>query len=94
MYTLTLCKQLQTVNACVLEACNHVNNVLAFLDEMRENDEKHFSNIFAVAVIMLIKRKVEIDLPRFFFIKQAFCSNTYNFKEYYILTVFCHFSII
>lgn len=41
-YILTLCKQLQTVNADLVEAYNHVDNLLAILDGMRENDEKHF----------------------------------------------------
>ncbi|KAL4100912.1 hypothetical protein QTP88_020937 [Uroleucon formosanum] len=64
-YTLTLCKQLQTINADLVEACNHVDDVLAILDKMRKNNNKHFSDMFSVAAIMMNKNKKEIDFPRF-----------------------------
>jgi len=64
-YTLMLCKQLQTINADLVEACNHVDDVLAILDEMRENNNKNFSDMFSFAAIMMNKKKEEIDFPRF-----------------------------
>lgn len=91
-YTLTLCKQLQTVNADFVEACNHVDSVLGVLDEMRENNKKHFSDMFSVAAIMLNKNKEEIDLPRFAN-KQTHRSNvpTNSSEEYYKLNIFLPF---
>ncbi|KAL4084918.1 hypothetical protein QTP88_027785 [Uroleucon formosanum] len=56
-YALTLCKQLQSINADLVEACNHVDDVLAILDEMRENNNKHLSDMFSVAAIMMNKNK-------------------------------------
>ncbi|XP_050058793.1 52 kDa repressor of the inhibitor of the protein kinase-like [Aphis gossypii] len=64
-YTLTLCKQLQTINADLVETCNHIDDVLAILDEIRENNNNHFSDMFFVAAIMMNKNKEEIDFPRF-----------------------------
>ncbi|XP_060878267.1 52 kDa repressor of the inhibitor of the protein kinase-like [Metopolophium dirhodum] len=91
-YTLTLCKQLQTINADLVEACNHVDDVLAILDEMRENNNKHFSDMFSVAAIMMNKNKEEIDFPRFAN-RQTQRNNvpTNNSEEYYKLNIFLPF---
>lgn len=82
-YTLTLCKQLQTVNADLVEACNHVDNVLAILDGMRKNEKKIF---FFVAAIMLNKKKEEINFFRFIN-KQTYSSNVNSSEEYYKLNI-------
>ncbi|XP_022177201.1 52 kDa repressor of the inhibitor of the protein kinase-like [Myzus persicae] len=91
-YTLTLCKQLQTINADLVEACNHVDDVLAILDEMRENNNKHFSDMFSVAAIMMNKNKEEIDFPRFAN-RQTQRNNVpaNNSEEYYKLNIFLPF---
>lgn len=60
-----MCKQLQTINADLVEACNRVDDVLAILDEMRENNITHFSDMFSVAEIMMNKNNEKIDFPRF-----------------------------
>ncbi|XP_029342185.1 52 kDa repressor of the inhibitor of the protein kinase-like [Acyrthosiphon pisum] len=91
-YTLTLCKQLQTINADLVEACNHVDNVLLILDEMRENCNKHFSGMFSVVAIMLNKNKEEIDFPRI--AKRQTHRNNVSAntsEEYYKLNIFLPF---
>ncbi|KAL4090793.1 hypothetical protein QTP88_025568 [Uroleucon formosanum] len=76
-YTLTLCKQLETINADLVETCNHVDDVLAILDEMRENNNKPFSDMFSVAAIMMNKNKK----------RNRFSSS----EEYYKLNIFLPF---
>uniref|UniRef100_A0A2S2QIH3 Repressor of the inhibitor of the protein kinase n=1 Tax=Sipha flava TaxID=143950 RepID=A0A2S2QIH3_9HEMI len=91
-YTLTLCKQLQTINADLVEACNHVDDVLAVLDEMRENNKQHFSDLFSVVAIMLNKNKEDIVLPRIAN-KQTHRSNvpSHSSEEYYNFNIFLPF---
>lgn len=56
-YILTLYKQLQTVNADLVEACDHVDNILLILDEIREDNKNQFSDMFLIAAKMLNKEK-------------------------------------
>lgn len=91
-YTLTLCKQLQTVNADLVEACNHVDDIIAIFDKMRENNEKYFSDMFSIAAIMLNKKKEEIEFPRFA-TNQAHRSNVHanSSEKYYNINIFLPF---
>lgn len=66
--------------------------MLAILDEMRENNDKHFSDIYSIAVIMMNKNKEEIDFPRFAN-RQTQRNNVpaNSSEEYYKLNIFLPF---
>lgn len=61
-YTLPLCYHLQTVNSDLTAACDHVQNIIDALSNLRENSDSSFKSIYDTCNQIFID--VEVAIPR------------------------------
>ncbi|CAI6351132.1 unnamed protein product [Macrosiphum euphorbiae] len=91
-YTLPLCYHLQTVNSDLTAACDHVQNIIDALSNLRENSDSSFKSIYDTCNQILIDVGSEVTIPRCVK-KQINRDNTpsQSPEEYYRRTIFNSF---
>ncbi|XP_025192154.1 52 kDa repressor of the inhibitor of the protein kinase-like [Melanaphis sacchari] len=91
-YTLPLCYNLQTVNSDLTAACDHVQNIIDALSNLRENSDSNFKLIYDKCNQILIDVGSEVTIPRCVK-KQTNRDNTpsQSPEEYYRRTIFNSF---
>ncbi|KAF0728332.1 52 kDa repressor of the inhibitor of the protein kinase-like, partial [Aphis craccivora] len=91
-YTLPLCYHLQAVNSDLTAACDHVQNIIDALSNLRENSDSNFKLIYDKCNQILIDVGSEVTIPRCVK-KQTNRDNTPSKspEEYYRRTIFNSF---